>query len=144
MIAAEIILRKLHKLRFFFGYFSGVESNCRKVLKEDGQEILMLAISSFEAAVNNLKDGSVEFQMLLIIRDNSERFVELYELIDEEESNIFLLRQILRQRCEELKAFQDERNKVTSFVRMCSLIKQGIERGSFYLFKKSPLFTRNE
>lgn len=121
-----------------------MESNCRSVLKEDGQEILMLAISSFEAAVNNLKDGSVEFQMLLIIRDNSERFVELYELIDEEESNIFLLRQILRQRCEELKAFQDERNKVTSFVRMCSLIKQGIERGSFYLFKKSPLFTRNE
>lgn len=121
-----------------------MESNCRSVLKEDGQEILMLAISSFEAAVNNLKDGSVEFQMLLIIRDNSERFVELYELINEEESNISLLRQILRQRCEELKAFQDERNKVTSFVRMCSLIKQGIERGSFYLFKKSPLFTRNE
>ena len=114
------------------------------MLKEDGQEILMLAISSFEAAVNNLKDGSVEFQMLLIIRDNSERFVELYELINEEESKIFLLGQILRQRCEELKAFQDERNKVTSFVRMCSLIKQGIERGSFYLFKKSPLFTRNE
>lgn len=121
-----------------------MESNCRSVLKEDGQEILMLAISSFEAAVNNLKDGSVEFQMLLIIRDNSERFVELYELINEEESKIFLLGQILRQRCEELKAFQDERNKVTSFVMMCSLIKQGIERGSFYLFKKSPLFTRNE
>lgn len=120
-----------------------MESNCRSVLKEDGQEILMLAISSFEAAVNNLKDGSVEFQMLLIIRDNSERFVELYELINEEESKIFL-GQILRQRCEELKAFQDEQNKVTSFVRMCSLIKQGIERGSFYLFKKSPLFTRNE
>ena len=121
-----------------------MESNCRSVLKEDGQEILMLAISSFEAAVNNLKDGSVEFQMLLIIRDNSERFVELYELINEEESKIFLLGQILRQRCEELKAFQDEGNKVISFVRMCSLIKQGIERGSFYLFKKSPLFTRNE
>ena len=114
------------------------------MLKEDGQEILMLAISSFEAAVNNLKDGSVEFQMLLVIRDNSERFVELYELINKDESKIFLLVQILRQRCEELKAFQDEREKVTSFVRMCSLIKQGNERGSFDLFKKSPLFTRNE
>lgn len=114
------------------------------MLKEDGQEILMLAISSFEAAVNTLKDGSVEFQMLVVIRDNSERFVKLYELNNKEESKIYLLRQILRQRCEELKAFQDERDKVTSFVKMCSLIKQGIERGPFYLFKKSPLFTRNE
>lgn len=113
------------------------------MLKEDGQAILMLAISSFEDAVNTLKDGSVEFQMLVVIRDNSERFVKLYELINKE-SKIFLLRQILRQRCEELKAFQDERDKVTSFVKMCSLIKQGIERGPFYLFKKSPLFTRNE
>ena len=114
------------------------------MLKEDGQEILMLAISSFEAAVNTLKDGSVEFQMLVVIRDNSERFVKLYELNNKEESKIYLLRQILRQRCEELKAFQDERDKVTSFVKMCSLIKQGIERGPLYLFKKSPLFTRNE
>ena len=114
------------------------------MLKEDGQEILMLAISSFEAAVNTLKDGSVEFQMLVVIRDNSERFIKLYKLINKEESEIFLLRQILRQRCEELKAFQDEREKVTSFVNMCSLIKQGNERGSFYLFKKSPLLTRNE
>ena len=121
-----------------------MESNCLKLLKEDGQEMLMLAISSFEAAVNNLEDGSVEFQMLLVIRDNSERFVELYELINKKESEISLLRQILRQRCEELKAFQNEQDKVTSLVRMCSLIKQGNERGSFYLFKKSPLFTRNE
>lgn len=108
------------------------------MLKEDGQEILMLAISSFEAAVNTLKDGSVEFQMLFVIRDNSERFVELYELINKEESKIFLLRQILCQRCEELGAFQDERDKINSFVRMCSLIKQGNERSSFDFLKSHP------
>lgn len=110
------------------------------MLKEDGQEILMLAISSFEAAVNTLKDGSVEFQMLLVIWDSSKRFVELYELINKEEREIFLLGQILHQRGEELKTFQDERDKVTSFVRMCSLLKQGNETSSFYLFKVTPIY----
>ncbi|PFX29705.1 E3 ubiquitin-protein ligase RNF213 [Stylophora pistillata] len=122
----KAILKHVLTWKLWPGFFQrfGVESNCRSVLKEDGQEILMLAISSFEAAVNTLKDGSVEFQMLLVIRDNSDQFVELYKLINKEESKIFLFRQILRQRCEELKAFQDERDKVTSFIRMCALIKQ--------------------
>ena len=95
------------------------------MLKEDGQEILMLAISSFEAAVGSLKDGTIEFQMLIVIQENSERFLELYGQINKEESKMLLLKQLLRQRCLELKAFQEERDKVSTFVKMCTLIKQG-------------------
>ncbi len=105
---------------------SGRESDYRdRVLKPDGQEILMLAISSLEAAVGSLKDGTIEFQMLIILKEHSDRFLALCEHITKEEGKLSLLRQLLHQRCIELTAFQEERDKVSVFIRMCSLIKQG-------------------
>jgi len=106
-------------------HLSGRQSDYRRVLKPDGQEILMLALSSLEAAVTFLKDGSIEFRMLLLIRDHSERFLLLCELISEEGSEQSSLKQALEQRCSEITAFEDERDKVSSFIRMCLLIKQG-------------------
>ncbi|XP_078381354.1 E3 ubiquitin-protein ligase rnf213-alpha-like isoform X3 [Oculina patagonica] len=102
----------------------GRESDYRRVLKEDGQEILMKAISSLEAAVGSLKDGTIEFQMLILLHDYSERFLALCGHISKEEGKLSLLRQLLHQRCVELTAFQEERDKVSIFIRMCSLIKQ--------------------
>lgn len=108
---------------------SGKESDYRNVLRPDGQEILMKALSSIEAAVMYLKDGSITFQILTLIRDHSERFLELcgqIEQITKEKSKEYL-EQLLNQRISEVTAFQDQRDKVTSFVRTCALIKQGTQ-----------------
>lgn len=86
----------------------------------------MLAISSLEAAIRSLKDGTTELQMLILLSQHSERFLALCEQINKEEGKLSSLRQLLHQRCVELTAFQEERDKVTVFIRMCSLIKQGI------------------
>lgn len=89
----------------------------------------MKALSSIEAAVTYLKDGSITFQILTLIRDHSERFLELcgqIEQITKEKSKEYL-EQLLNQRISEVTAFQDQRDKVTSFVRTCALIKQGTQ-----------------
>lgn len=106
--------------------FSGGESDYRRVLKPDGQEILMIAISSLEAALGSLKDGTTEFQMLSLLNGHSERFLLLCGQIDKEEGKLSSLQQLLHQRCVEVTAFQEERERVTIFIRICSLIKQGI------------------
>ena len=103
--------------------FSGPESDYRNVLKEDGQEILMMALSSLEAAVGFLEDGSIEFQTLSIIREHSKRFLLLSEQISKQKSE--RLKMLLDQRSIEQLAFLEEREKVSCFIRMCSLIKQG-------------------
>lgn len=97
----------------------------------------MLAISSLEAAVGSLKDGTIEFQMLILLRDHSERFLALCGHISKEEGKLSLLRQLLHQRCVELTAFQEERDKVSIFIRMCSLIKQGNKKILFVFWDKS-------
>ena len=96
------------------------------MLKSDGQEMLMKAVSSLEAAMGSLKDGTTEFQILSLLNDHSERFLELCKQINKEEGKLSSLRQLLHQHCVELTAFQEEREKVTVFIRMCLLVKQGI------------------
>lgn len=96
-------------------------------MKPDGQEILMKAISSLEAALGSLKDGTTEFQMLSLLNGHSEKFLALCRQIVKEEGKLSSLRQLLHQRCVELSAFQEEREKVTIFITICSLIKQGIQ-----------------
>lgn len=86
----------------------------------------MKAISSLEAATGSLKDGTIEFEILSLLNDHSERFLALCKQINKEEGELSFLRQLLPQRCIELTAFQEEREKVTIFIRMCSLIKRGI------------------
>ena len=105
--------------------FSGRESDFRRVLWEEGREILILALSSLEAAVVGLKDGSIEFQLLNVILDHSEQFFVVYEEICKDESEKSMLKQLLDQRSRELTEFEIERQKVFSFIRMCLTIKQG-------------------
>lgn len=106
-------------------FFSGKESDYRRVLKPDGQEILMLAISTLEAVEGLLKDGAIQVQMLSLIKDNSERFLLVCEQISKEENKKSSLRRFVDQRCFELIAFQQERDKARTFIRMCSFLKQG-------------------
>ncbi|KAJ7355100.1 hypothetical protein OS493_027889 [Desmophyllum pertusum] len=103
---------------------NGRESDFRKMLKPEGQEFLMLAISSLEAAERSLNNGTIEYQMLILLRDRSEIFLALFEQINKEKGKIPLLKQLLNQRCIELAAFKKERDKVSTFIRMCSLIKK--------------------
>ncbi|XP_067056125.1 E3 ubiquitin-protein ligase rnf213-alpha-like isoform X2 [Acropora muricata] len=106
----------------FFHRF-GPESGNRKVIKDDGLEILVLAESSLGAAVGFLKDGSIELQVLEVIIEHSEQFLKLCELINDFKSEN-LLRKLVDQRSKELRAFRSERDEVYCFIRMCVLIKQ--------------------
>lgn len=107
--------------------FSGKESDYRRVLKEDGQEILMLAISSLEAAIGLLKNGAIEVQMLLLLKDYPERFLLLCEHISKDNIKSSSLSNLLNQRCIELDAFQGERKNVSTLIRMCSC--HGLKKG---------------
>ena len=91
------------------------------MLKEDGQEILMLALSSLEAAINGVLDSSIEFELLKLVLDHSDRFLILSEQIKQKSA----LKKSLNQRYMELTAFEEERQKVSSFIRMCEPIWQG-------------------
>lgn len=106
--------------------FLGPESDFRRVLWDEGQEILMLALTALEHAVVGLKDGSIKFQLLNLILDHSEQFFVVYEEICKDESEKAMLKQLLDQRITELTAFEIERQEILSFIRMCrSTIKQG-------------------
>lgn len=117
-----------------YGFFSGGQSDYRRVLKPDGQVILMKAISSLEAAMGSLNDGTTEFQMLRLLNDHSKNFLALCEHINKQESKLSSLRQLLHQRCNELTAFQEEREEVAIFIRLCALLKQGIQEDLFFHF----------
>ena len=91
------------------------------MLKEEGQEILMLALSSLEAAINGVLDSSIEFELLKLVLDHSDRFLILSEKIKKKSG----LKKSLNQRYMELTAFEEERQKVSSFIRMCEPIWQG-------------------
>ena len=96
------------------------------MLKEDGQEILMLALSSLEAAINGVLDSSIEFELLKLVLDHSDRFLILSEKISKRGREKSALKKSLNQRYMELTAFEEERQNVSSFIRMCKPIWQGI------------------
>ena len=85
----------------------------------------MIAISSLEDVVDSLKGGTIQFQYLDLLRDNAQRFLMLCEYMGKTEGNKSTLPDILEQRCNELVAFEGERVKVSTFIRMCINIKQG-------------------
>lgn len=85
----------------------------------------MMALSSLETAAGFLKDGSIEFETLSIIREHSKRFLLLSEQITKQKSEHLRLKVLLNQRSVEQTAFLEEQDKVSSFIRMCSLSKQG-------------------
>ena len=81
----------------------------------------MLALSSLEAAINGVLDSSIEFELLKLVLDHSDQFLILSEKIKKKSA----LKKSLNQRYMELTAFEEERQKVSSFIRMCEPIWQG-------------------
>ena len=106
-------------------FFPGQGLDYKGVLKPDGREIMTMALTSLKDAMCNLKDGSIECQLLMLIRDNLDRFLELSQEIIKEGTKNSELRQNLDQRLAELSAFEDERDQVVGLIEMCNLIKGG-------------------
>ena len=92
-------------------------------LKPDGQAILLMALTSLEDAMCTLKDGTIQCQLLMLIRDHFDRFLMLSLEIDKE--GHVNLKKSLNQRLAELRAFEVERDQVIGLLGMCNLIKGG-------------------
>ncbi|XP_022783821.1 E3 ubiquitin-protein ligase rnf213-alpha-like [Stylophora pistillata] len=124
--SSKDILRHVLTWRLWPCFFQrfGKASDLRQVLKVDGREILMKALSSIEAAAGSLKDGAIKYEIVGVLRDHSDRFLVLCDHIYKEQSKINFLRQLLHQRCIEFRAFGQERDSVQAFIRMCLIIKQ--------------------
>ena len=84
-----------------------------------------MALSSLEYAMRTMKDGSIQCQLLMLIRDNLDRFLELSQEIIKKGTKNAVLRQNLDQRLAELSAFEVERHQVVGLIEMCNLIKGG-------------------
>ena len=98
----------------------GKESEYRKVLAQDGQEKLMLALTSFEAVCGELKNAEIKVKTLQLIDEHTQHFLDLCGIL-----KIEGVKEISQKRLAELKAFGEERDGVIAFIRICSMLKQG-------------------
>ena len=107
----------------FFFFLPGRGFDRKGDLKPDGQAILLMALTSLQDAMCTLQDGTIQYQLLMLIRDNFDRFLMLCQEMDKEgHENV---RQSLNQRLAELRAFEVEREQVIGLLGMCNLIKGG-------------------
>ena len=116
----------------------GCGSQLKEKLSDDGWEILVSATSLVTHVGLCLKNGEIQVNTLRIVQKSRDRFMELYSLISKEEA---VTRKIngdqgsqqtsgsmeifLDMRIEELKSFENEREAVSTFIAMCSVIKTG-------------------
>ena len=116
----------------------GSGSQLKEMLSQDGLEILVSATSLVTHVGLCLKNGEIQVNTLRIVQKSRDRFMELYSLISKEEA---VTRKIngdqgsqqtsgsmeifLDMRIEELKSFENEREAVSTFIAMCSVIKTG-------------------
>lgn len=105
-------------------YLLGRNHENRQALGQDGLEILKKAESSLKEVIKLLEDGSITLDILSLIKKHPERFMVLCEQISEEGGKN-ALQELLDRRIMELSVFQEEREKVSSFIKMCSLLRQG-------------------
>ena len=127
-------------------------------LPDGGLEHLVSATSLVEHVAFWLRSGEIKVSTLRIVNKDRDRFFELYSLLPKAPENISLEEEVvagskasgnqretvgvevlLEMRAEELEAFEKERDTVSTFIHMCSLIKSGILlKYSFFL---TGLFT---
>ena len=107
-----------------FNYFclAGDESGRGGILSDDCKETLFLAKSLLEALVRVISDGSVTFQVLLLLQRHKETFLELLktsavEIKDTEIS--------LDHRLEEIQEFLEMKKNLGTFIGMCDVIQPG-------------------
>ena len=106
------------------------------MLSHDGLEMLVSATSLVTHVGFCLKNGEIQVNTLRIVQKSRDRFLELYSLISKEEAVTRKTNEdqgcrqeameiFLDMRIEELKSFEDEREAVSTFIAMCSVIKAG-------------------
>ena len=108
-------------------------------------ELRVFATSLLEHVALCLRSGEINVSTLRIVNKDRDRFLELFSLLPEVPENISLKEEVpagieasgnqretagveflLEMRVEELEAFEKERDAVSTFIHMCSLIKSGI------------------
>ena len=116
------------------------------MLSDDGLEILVSATSLMTHVGHCLRNGEIRVTTLRIVQKNRDRFLKLIPLLTEEEANTTSkeeavtrgiseekeyqqetspMETFLDMRIEELEAFEKERETVSTFIEMCSVIKPG-------------------
>ena len=113
--------------------FTGDGSERGAILTGEGQETLTMAKSLLEALIDDVSNASVAFEILLLLKDFKQKFVELVKtttpVVKEEEGRKIAtnerIEQILNERIEEIDEFQAVKVRVLSFARMCDLIQPG-------------------
>ena len=115
-------------------------------------ELLVSATSLVEHVAFWLRSGEINVSTLQIVNKDRDRFLELYSLLPKAPENTSLEEEfaagskasgnhretagvevLLEMRAEELEAFEKERDAVSTFIHMCSLIKSGILLKYFFL-----------
>ena len=110
-------------------------------------KLRVFATSLVEHVALCLRSGEINVSTLRIVNKDRDRFLELFSLLPEVPENISLKEEVtagagieasgnqretagveflLEMRVEELEAFEKERDAVSTFIHMCSLIKSGI------------------
>ena len=107
-----------------FDYFclTGDESGRGGILSDDCKETLFLAKSLLEALVRVISDGSVTFQVLLLLQRHKETFLELLKTSAAEIKDIELS---LAHRLEEIQEFFEVKENLGKFIGMCDVIQPG-------------------
>jgi len=128
-------------------YFTlGSGSQLEEMLSHDGLEILVSATSLLVHVGHCLRNGEIRVNTLRIVQKSRDRFMKLFPLLSEEEDNTTSkeeaatreigegkgdqqetspMETFLDMRIEELEAFEKERQRVSTFIEMCSVIKTG-------------------
>lgn len=117
----------------------GCGSQLKEKLSNDGWEILVSATSLVTHVALCLRNGEIRMNTLRIVHKNRDRFLELYSLLSKEDSAVTgeisedkgnqqearSMEVFLEMRIEELKAFEKEREAVSTFITTFSTIKIG-------------------
>ena len=105
-----------------FNYFcvAGDESGRGGILSDDCKETLFLAKSLLDALVRVTSDGSVTFQVLLLLQRHKETFLELLKTGAAEIKELSL-----DHRLEEIQEFLEVKKNLGTFIGMCDVIQPG-------------------
>lgn len=136
----------------YFIFFTGDGSERGAILTDEGQETLSMAKSLLEALIDDISNASVTVEILLLLKDFKQKFVELVKtttpVVTKEEGRKIAtnerIEQILNERIEEIDEFQAVKVRVLSFARMCDLIPPGkiCKKGQLCSFSAICAFPR--
>ena len=135
------------KIRFLLVIpYLGYGSQLKDTLPGDGLELLVSATSLLEHVGIWLRNGKIQSSTLRIVQKHRDKFLKLYSLLSrvedstpsKEEAEASTISDVngsqqqtgsielfLDMRIEELEAFEKEKDAVSSFIDMCSVIKSG-------------------